>query len=251
MEAAWVGKFVLAIDTSADYCSVAIGGPSGCLHAYSRLAPREHSEILHPAIARALAAARWYPGEAAANLAGIAVTTGPGSYTGLRIGIAAAKGLAHAWGLQVAGIPTLSAMAEGARQGGPGLVAVAIAMRSKNCYAGLFGGEPVTQIGETITATPEAALEQVIRLAEGVGENGAVLLCGTPWRSLPALTLDNSRRARPLTLAPAGCDWPDPVVLAAMGVDALERGLGRDPADLEPQYTKPPAGDGLPAGRAC
>lgn len=98
---------VLAIDTALEDCSVAISSATGVLLRRQTVG-RGHAEILMPAIAALL-------GEAALavrELGRIAVSTGPGSFTGLRVGISAARGLAVATHIPVVGIPTLRAHAE-------------------------------------------------------------------------------------------------------------------------------------------
>ncbi len=258
-------RLVLAIDTSAEYCSVAIGGRQTCLHSFSRHAPREHSETLHPAIERAIAAAGWLPREAGGHLAGVAVTTGPGSFTGLRIGIAAAKGLAHAWRLPLVGIPTLEVMAEAAlgrrsdrllATAGDRLLATAIGTRSGDCYAALFG--EAGQIGDTVSARPREALQRMRVLAAGeFGDGGRaalrgtalpLLFCGAPWRHLRDELATQAGSER---LADARHDQPDPAVLAAMASARLAEGAGSAPADVVPQYIRRPANQGSPAGQAC
>lgn len=98
---------LLAIDTSgpALSCAVCAEGKVASLIAVNRALT--HSETLMPAVDRALA-------EAALSLSeldGIAVVAGPGSFTGVRIGVCAAKGLAHAAGLPCARVNALEALA--------------------------------------------------------------------------------------------------------------------------------------------
>ncbi|MCX5513800.1 tRNA (adenosine(37)-N6)-threonylcarbamoyltransferase complex dimerization subunit type 1 TsaB [Kaistia algarum] len=97
---------VLAIDTALEDCSVAIGQGSD-IRLSERTIGRGHAEILMPATAALLAEA----GLSARDLDRIAVSTGPGSFTGLRVGIAAARGLGLALDIPVIGIPTLKAHA--------------------------------------------------------------------------------------------------------------------------------------------
>ena len=118
-------------------CSLAVGDQQGARYRWSAWAPRQHSTRLHPALAAALAELGWTPAEAARRLAAVAVTTGPGSFTGLRIGIATAMGLSHAWGLPLVGVSTLLILAHAAGPR-PGPVAAAIPTPRGECYAALF-----------------------------------------------------------------------------------------------------------------
>lgn len=98
---------VLAIDTALEDCSVAIMAAAG-VRLRQQTVGRGHAEILMPAIAALLSDASL----AARDLERIVVSTGPGSFTGLRVGISAARGLAVATQVPVVGIPTLRAHAE-------------------------------------------------------------------------------------------------------------------------------------------
>lgn len=108
----------LVIDTATEACSVALFEDSTCLAGDWRLLGRGHAENLIPMIAA-------LPERGRAGR--VAVSLGPGSFTGVRVGIAAARALAMAWGAHVVGFPTLSLVAAMARaqQGG---VPTAVAM---------------------------------------------------------------------------------------------------------------------------
>lgn len=97
----------LAIDTATDVAGIALADAGGVVVEHSWPARRNHTSALAPRVAQALADA----GLSVAELAGIAVAIGPGSYTGLRIGLALAKGLAFGAGLPVVGVPTLDPLA--------------------------------------------------------------------------------------------------------------------------------------------
>ncbi len=103
-------------------------------------APKSHGEQLVPLIDRVLLQA----GIEAGELDAVAVSCGPGSFTGLRIGVAAAKALAFATGKGLFGISTLEALAHNLRPR-PGLAAAMLDARHGEVYAGLYRlwqGEP-------------------------------------------------------------------------------------------------------------
>src|SRR6476646_113206 len=100
---------ILAIDTALDACAAAVlDTDAGKLIAHeSQAMKRGHAEALMPLIARVMKAS----GVAFAALDRIAVTTGPGSFTGLRVGLSAARGIGLAAGKPVVGVTTLTAYA--------------------------------------------------------------------------------------------------------------------------------------------
>src|SRR5688572_26806657 len=100
---------VLAVDTSTMAGGVALLEDDRVVGESLLDVRTTHSERLMLAIDRALTDAGWRP----ASVDGLAVAIGPGSFTGLRIGLAAVKGLALALACPIAGVPTLDAMAAG------------------------------------------------------------------------------------------------------------------------------------------
>lgn len=111
----------LVIDTATEACSVALIEDGSCIAGDWRLLGRGHAENLIPMIAA-------LPERGCAGR--IAVSLGPGSFTGVRVGIAAARALGLAWGADVVGFPTLSLIAAIARAdagGDPGGFPIAVA----------------------------------------------------------------------------------------------------------------------------
>lgn len=98
---------VLAIETASEACSVALFEGAGLVAHEHRVLGRGHAEALVPMIAQ-------LPDKGRADR--ILVSLGPGSFTGVRIGIAAGRALGVAWGAQVLGYPTLALIAAIARQ---------------------------------------------------------------------------------------------------------------------------------------
>ena len=119
---------LLAIDTATSRVVIALGGaPGGAadhrsgtpIAQASWVAGQRHGETLLPAIDRLLGEGA----ERGADLAGIVVGTGPGTFTGLRVGLATAKGMAHGLGIPIVGISTAAALladGAGAHEGSPG-----------------------------------------------------------------------------------------------------------------------------------
>src|SRR5436309_847811 len=98
---------VLALETSTRAGGVALVDGERLVAEYVLDISVTHSERLLAAVDRVLADARWTP----RDLEGLAVSIGPGSFTGLRIGVSTVKGLGWALGLPIAAVPTLDAMA--------------------------------------------------------------------------------------------------------------------------------------------
>ncbi len=102
---------ILAIDSATEACSVALFEDGVLLGNFHELLGRGHAERLVPAIAA-------LPDKGRADR--ILVSLGPGSFTGVRIGLAAARALGLAWGCEVLGYPTLALVATVARAAQPG-----------------------------------------------------------------------------------------------------------------------------------
>ncbi len=100
---------LLAIDTATRLLSLALHDGDRLLAEQTRQAPNNHTEILAPTLASLFD----HAGATITDLTALACVQGPGSYTGVRIGVAMAKGLAAPRGLPVIGVNTLDALAAG------------------------------------------------------------------------------------------------------------------------------------------
>lgn len=134
---------ILALDTASDEASVAVVDAQGQALALRQWqSRRRHTVELAPIVRELLLEA----GVTAGDLAAVAVAIGPGSYTGLRIGLALAKGIALVAGCPVVGIPTLDIVAAACTlSGAPGagaLLAVVVAGRGR-LIAGRYPVRPV------------------------------------------------------------------------------------------------------------
>ena len=98
---------ILGIDTSGEYCSVGLVQGEKILGEISICAPREHSVQLIPSIDKILKENNLR----VQQIDGIAVSIGPGCFTGLRVGVATAKALAQGLNIPIVGVPTLDMIA--------------------------------------------------------------------------------------------------------------------------------------------
>jgi tRNA threonylcarbamoyl adenosine modification protein YeaZ len=147
---------VLAIDTALGACAAGVlDTVAGDLVAHESVAmTRGHAESLIPLIGRVMARC----GLDFSAIDRVAVTTGPGSFTGLRVGIAAARGIALAAGKPAVGVSTLSAFAAPhlAEDGKTGVVA-AIDARHAHVYLQVFAPGGRIVIGPRLAGLDEAA----------------------------------------------------------------------------------------------
>jgi tRNA threonylcarbamoyladenosine biosynthesis protein TsaB len=186
---------ILALDTCLDACSVAVREDGRTLGVASEVMARGHQERLAPMARMVMREADL----AFSALDRIAVTVGPGSFTGLRVGLAFAKGLALALERPCMGISTLEALATG--EGRPGFVAACLDAHRGQIYLQVFiDGRPAMAPDVLPTETATA------RLVELYGGGPAALVgSGAPLlaSALPgALALPEAR--------------PDPVAIAAL-----------------------------------
>lgn len=136
---------ILAIETATDRCGVAVLEDDDLVAELLLARPRSHAEFLVPMVEHALSLS------SDRHLDAIAVSMGPGSYTGLRIGVSAAKGFAFGTGAQLVGVPSLEALARSvAGHATPGdHILCTFAARRQEVYAALF---LVDQPGNTADA---------------------------------------------------------------------------------------------------
>jgi tRNA threonylcarbamoyladenosine biosynthesis protein TsaB len=200
----------LVIDTCLGACQVGLFEAGRRLASLSEPMERGHQERLAPMAAEVMAGASF------ADLDKIVVTIGPGSFTGLRVGLAFAKGLALATGAPLAGVGTLAALAASAQSGAGGAAAGVIDARRGLVYMQAFTGS--RSLGPPdIVPIPEAARRLARLDALTLVGPGARLLAG----ALPKAKID-VRAA------------PD---LAALGRLAE---AAQPNADLKPLYLRAP-----------
>jgi tRNA threonylcarbamoyladenosine biosynthesis protein TsaB len=216
---------VLAIDTALEACSVAVLDTEQAALAMHESLPmvRGHAEALIPLIARVLEKG----GLDFSTLDRIAVTTGPGSFTGLRVGIAAARGIALATNKPAVGLTTLAVFAAPLIAADDTLPVVsAVDARHDHVYLQVFGPG-----GRTIVAPRLASLREALRVtATGaprlVGTAASILAAAWPAGERPPSLVD-PRRAPDI-------DW-----VARLGAAAIETGTSPKPLYLRTPDAQP------------
>jgi tRNA threonylcarbamoyladenosine biosynthesis protein TsaB len=218
---------ILAFDCATGHLSVAVAVDGSVAARHDEPAARGQGERLLPAIQATLAAARL----GFADLDRIAVTVGPGHFTGLRVGLAAARGFRVATGLPVIGVTTLEALAHAVapaeRAGRP--VLAAVDSKRAEPYFQLFDAD-LAPLGPPVATTPQDFAASL---------------------ALRALTLAGDEAVR-AALAAHGIDvtatairHPDAAVVAALAA-AREHGEALTPFYLHPAAVTHPAPERVP-----
>jgi len=219
---------ILAIETTGPRADVAVVDGEGVVASTAFRHRMELSRLLMLRIDATLAMA----GLTLAELDGIAVSLGPGSFTGIRIGVVTAKALAWAAGRPLVGVSTLEALAAAEVASPETLICAVAPARADELYAGLYqrsDGTLVTRAAPTVLTIDQLAA----RLA---GYPGPVLLAGDAPEAAERLLTSLGPRA--LTRrSPAG---PSAAAVAAVGRQRLADG-GDDPLTLAPLYVRPSA----------
>lgn len=235
---------VLALETSTPLGGVAVLGAAGLLAARALEVRGAHGPRLMQAVAAVLDDA----GLALRDLSGIGVSVGPGSFTGLRVGVATAQGLGRGAGLPLFPVPTLEALAWGLPAGlcPPG-AALAVAMTARK--GELYGAVYQARDGALSALLGPVCADYPAFAADLAALDGPVVLAGTAAEGLagavgPAVTVAPALFARPRAAVVA---WRARVMAAA--------GEAWGPEAVTPRYLAPSQaerraglGTGRPAG---
>ncbi len=204
---------------------VALLSEQGLLSEYLLNVKATHTERLLPLIDRALSDAEI----TLSQIEGLAVAVGPGSFTGLRIGMSTAKGLAIAAGKPLVGVPTLEAMAWTLPFCAHPVCPVLDA-RKGEIYCALFRheGERLIRLMEDAALSPESLLswiqEPTVFLGDGVAVYGALL---------------KARLDRLALFPPSGQRTGSAATVAELGRRRLLQGQRDEISELTPRYLRP------------
>jgi tRNA threonylcarbamoyladenosine biosynthesis protein TsaB len=213
---------ILAIDTATDKGSLALTAGDQVLREYSLESHNSYLTRLMPGVAAILGDAG-----TAADLAAVAVSAGPGNFTGLRIGLATAKTLAWSVGCPLVPVPTMEVLAAQVPPQ-PDPIGVVMDAKRGEVFWGRF------QYSEGAPRTLEGP--QRLPVGELAARLLAPLLLTGPGLEVhrEALTL-----APEIALAPPELRWPRAATVARLARRRLEAGLIANPAQLTPTYLRP------------
>ena len=217
---------LLAIDTATLVSAVALAVPGKVIAEISVNNKKTHSELLMPHIKQLLEAAQVDK----TTITAVAVSIGPGSFTGLRIGLATAKALAYVWQVPLIGVPTLAAQAYGC-PAPQSLLCPLLDAQKGNVYQALYqwDGSQLTELQTARVIHHQDAIKQlkeqhqpVIMLGEGAQLfRDAICQAGDP-----------------LYLAPPHVVISRAANVALLGCELLHQGHTQDPMTLEPLYIR-------------
>lgn len=217
---------VLGIETATAVAAVGIVRGGRVVGERCEMAPGAHACRLSDLVRETLAQA----GLGLADVEALAVSVGPGSFTGLRIGIGFAKGVAFAGGQRLVAVPTLEALADVAPEQAS-WVATCLDARKGEVYFSLFrrNADGLQRVMPEAAAVPEAAVEEIARRIDGRG--GVVV--GDAAEAHPEAFARLSSAGLPSL--PFAEFHPRGSTVARSGAARLLGGTA-DPASLAPRY---------------
>ncbi len=222
---------ILGIETSTMTGSVALMNEKGLIAEYTLNLRETHTSRLMPAIDRILKDASL----TIKDLDGIAVSLGPGSFTGLRIGIATAKGLAQGLNIPIVGIPTLDGLAFKLFNC-QDLVCPILDARKGEVYTALYkNGKRLTRY---MACEPGELLKKIGLRVKGQGLRIVFLGDGIEVYG----DLIKKRLGKRAILAPKARRLPDASSIAELGLKKLKRSRKTELLSLRPIYVRAPVG---------
>lgn len=167
-----------------------------------------------------------------ADLQGVAVASGPGSFTGLRIGMATAKGIAQVRNIPIVGINTLDALAQNGL-GFEGVVSPILDARKDEVYTALYANKngALSLIKDYRAVNPKELAEELKAIS------GKILFVGDavpPYREMLSMKLNSQA-----VFLPDGMSLPRGANVGALAVQRFRQGQIDDLFDLKPFYIRP------------
>jgi tRNA threonylcarbamoyladenosine biosynthesis protein TsaB len=221
---------LLAIETAGSRCSAAVTREERILASVSQALRHGHGEALMPMVDRAMSKAEIKPSQ----LTMVAVAIGPGGFTGIRVGLAAAQGIALATGARLLGVTGFAAVAQALRRTGPGHAVpganllVTLDSRRDDLYVQLFAPDMATPLAPPCAVLPDALEEYV-----GAAAAAAPLLLAGDAAEAAAAALHHGFNVKVVADS-----FPDAVGVAAAALEPARTGASAEP--VRPFYLRPP-----------
>lgn len=215
---------VLGVDTSGRTLSVAAGDAEGVRAEYVEAMGRRHAVTCQSTIDRVLERCGW----TLADVDCFAVATGPGSFTGIRIGIAAVKAMAYAVGADAVGISSLRALA---RSTGTAcsLVAPVLDARAERVYSALYRDGV-----EVLPEAPRTLHDWVTAVRDVAAPGERIYVVGD---GIPVIERAEIEVADTMIFAPRDQRWLRASAVMALALEDLANGVAEtDPFRLEARY---------------
>jgi tRNA threonylcarbamoyladenosine biosynthesis protein TsaB len=221
-----VPGYTLAFETSSAVGSVAIGRGAEVLESRTLSRPKAHAVEFLPTIKALCEAHQVEP----THIERVYVSAGPGSFTGLRMGVTAARMIALGVGARVVGVPTLEVIAQNALDADPppSRVAVVLDAKRSRVYTAAFIHQ-----GGLYVATSQAIEADPLVFLAAQPHDCAVLGEGVLYHR-PAIESSNQR------ILPESLYRPRAETVYRLGFDRAEHGAFSDPRTLIPTYIRPP-----------
>jgi len=223
---------VLGIDTSTDICSVGLSNKEDFIGEINIKLKRRHSERLLPIIKRIFSET----GYEIQDLDGLAVTDGPGSFTGLRIGLSTAQAFKRALNIPVYSVSSLEYMAYSVSQHYENYLLVpTIDARNKRVYTSVFTSEPQQKLLKRIRDDKAVEVKSLIEDLRKYKKGKVIFGSGTDsyYEIFKKANLDNTKIIYKIRNF-GGYN------LACLGYKHLSAGQDTDYSELVPKYLKKP-----------
>ena len=222
----------LGIDTSTEICALGLADEVGILGEINFRLINRHGEELHSNLEFLLSST----GKKISDLEGLCIGTGPGSFTGLRIGLTAARTLAQVRELPIVGVSSLDLLAYNLSSTGAWLVPV-IDARRQRVYTALYRGWDQDIAGQRIDAARAVGLEELLAELQTLDPEGVFYFAGNGVNSYQSLLADSALNIK---LASADKNIIRGGVVAALGQYYLAQGRRDNYLEITPDYLKKP-----------
>lgn len=225
---------ILLIETATSVCSVAVARDGQVLQLVETAEADRHAALITVFIRQCLEAAGLDPQQ----LNAIAVSAGPGSYTGLRVGVSAAKGMCYALGIPLIAVDTLQALASACRAqngaGGDDLIVPMIDARRQEVWAAVYEAGTLTSREKAAPLVLENNMfDYFCKEVRGDDSSCRILLCGNG-----AFKTSSGRLPENVVLAePFQCSAS---TMAKLAETDFQNADFQDVSYYEPFYMKPP-----------